>query len=143
MSEQYRLPVPHCPLCGGTLEERTTTAAVVDVCADCHAVWIDWFDGDLATVAGDVHVKGTIPAAHTGDNRCPRCRDKLANERLRGDGPTVLRCASCAGVLVPSAIIDEVAALGPADDGSKSDEKKGTLDRLFSAIRSLFSADKP
>lgn len=144
MSEQYRLPVPQCPLCTGALEERPTSSAIVDVCADCHAVWIDWFDGDLSTVAGQVHVKAALPASHSGERRCPRCRDMLGSEQLRGHGPSVLRCPSCAGVLIPSAIIEEVASLGPADAGEDTESSKSTLDKLFAAVRRLFSPpDKP
>lgn len=140
MSEQYRLPVPQCPLCGGLLEQRSAADAIVDVCADCHAVWIDWFDGDLSTVAAEVRVKNRIPESRAGDKRCPRCRAELGDERLRGHGPSVLRCASCAGVLVPSAIIAEVAAMDPI--GAETAPDQGLLDRLFTSIRSLFSPPK-
>ncbi|MDI1437037.1 MULTISPECIES: zf-TFIIB domain-containing protein [Polyangium] len=137
MSEQYRLASPQCPLCAGLLQERPTPGAVVDVCADCHAVWIDWFDGDVSSVASAVEVRPAVPQARPGARTCPRCRDTLAPEHLRGHGPEILRCPGCAGVLIPSTMLAEVVALGPIEDTSPPTPEEGLFRRMLNAIRAL------
>jgi len=139
MNEQYRLAAPQCPLCAGLLEEKPTPGAVVDVCADCHAVWIDWFDGDLATVAAEVRVRPALPAGHQGRKVCPRCQEDLRSEKLRGHGPSVFRCGGCQGVLVPSAVLSEVVEMGPADEASAEAAPEGLVARTVAAIRNLLS----
>lgn len=137
MSEQYRLASPQCPLCSGLLQEKPTPGATVDVCADCHAVWIDWFDGDVSTVAAAVDVRPAVSQAKPGDRICPRCKDVLAPEHLRGQGPEILRCPSCAGVLIASTQLAEVVALGPVDDTTQDTPEEGLFRRMLNAIRSL------
>lgn len=139
MSTQYRTAPPPCPLCGSSMEDRAAADAVVDVCSACHAVWIDWFDGDIATVAGDVHVTKTIPAHVADKHPCPRCRTELTSERLYQTGPHVLRCLDCSGVLVPSAVLDDVVALGPSDQRGEPHEA-GTLARMLAKLRKVFRA---
>jgi Zn-finger nucleic acid-binding protein len=139
MTEQYRLAAPQCPLCGGLLEEKPTPGAVVDVCADCHAIWIDWFDGDLSSVAADVRVRATLPSGHTGRKTCPRCQEELNAERLRGHGPEILRCGGCMGVLVPSATLAEVVAFGPPEDTTTEPPAEGLFTRLVASLRRALS----
>jgi Zn-finger nucleic acid-binding protein len=139
MSNQYRSAPPPCPLCGSTMEDRAASDAVVDVCTDCHAVWIDWFDGDIATVASDVQVVKTIPVRVADKHPCPRCHTELVSEKLYNTGPHVLRCTDCSGVLVPSSVLAEVVAIGPAD------QRKDVVDdspfaRMLAKLRKVFGA---
>lgn len=139
MSNRYRTTQPPCPLCGGVMEDRAAADAIVDVCSECHAVWIDWFDGDIATVASEVEVVKTIPTHVSDKHLCPRCRKELASERLYETGPHVYRCAECSGVLVPSVVLDEVVALGPADQLPDA-EDPGPLARALAKLRRIFGA---
>jgi Zn-finger nucleic acid-binding protein len=139
MSNQYRVTQPPCPFCGGTMEDRAASDAVVDVCTECHAVWIDWFDGDIATVASDVQVTKTIPARVSDKHPCPRCRIELVSEKLYETGPYVYRCSDCSGVLIPSAVLDEVVALGPAEQHLDT-EDTGPLGRALAKLRRVFGA---
>ena len=139
MSHQYRSTPPPCPLCGSSMEDRAASDAVVDVCTECHAVWIDWFDGDIATVASDIEVVKTIPVRVSDKHPCPRCRTELVSERLYQTGPYVYRCADCSGVLVPSAVLDEVVALGPADQHEDTVDS-GPLATIIAKLRKVFGA---
>lgn len=139
MSQQYRSMPPPCPLCESTMEDRAAADAVVDVCTACNAVWIDWFDGDVATVAGEIDVVKTIPAHVSDKHPCPRCRTELVSERLYQTGPFVYRCHDCSGVLVPSAALADVVAVGPADRRGESLEN-GTFDRMIAKLRKVFGA---
>lgn len=139
MSNQYRSAPPPCPLCGSSMEDRAASDAVVDVCTECHAVWIDWFDGDIATVASDVHVVKTIPVRVSDKHPCPRCRTELVSEKLYRTGPHVFRCSDCSGVLVPSAALDDVVALGPADQRGDTVDN-GPLARILMKLRKVFGA---
>lgn len=139
MSQQYRTAPPPCPLCAGSMEDRAAADAVVDVCTACHAVWIDWFDGDVAAVAGEIRVEKTIPARIADKHPCPRCRTELVSERLFDTGPFVYRCKDCSGVLVPSAILDDVVALGHADQRGDRPET-GSFSRMIAKLRKIFSS---
>ncbi len=139
MSTQYRSAPPPCPLCGSSMEDRAANDAVVDVCTECHAVWIDWFDGDIATIASDVQVVKTIPAHVADKHPCPRCRTELVSEKLYNKGPHVMRCADCSGVLVPSVALDEVVAIGPADHRTDV-EDAGPIARMLAKLRKVFGA---
>jgi len=139
MSTQYRKTQPPCPLCGGSMEDRAAADAIVDVCSECHAVWIDWFDGDIATVASDVHVSKIIPAHASDKHPCPRCRTELISEKLFDTGPHVYRCSDCSGVLVPSAVLDEVVAMGHADQ-LRDTEDTGALARVLAKLRKVFAS---
>jgi Zn-finger nucleic acid-binding protein len=139
MSQQYRSMPPPCPLCGSSMEDRAAVDAVVDVCTECHAVWIDWFDGDIATVASEIEVVRTIPAHVSDKHPCPRCRTELVSERLYQTGPFVLRCSDCSGVLVPSAVLKDVVELGPSEQrGAPIDTNPIT--RMLAKLRKVFSA---
>ncbi len=139
MSNQYRSSPPPCPLCGSTMEDRSAADAIVDVCTECFAVWIDWFDGDIATVASDVQVVKTIPIHVSDKHPCPRCRTELVSEKLYATGPYILRCVDCSGVLVPSAVLDDVVALGPADQRGDAVDS-GPLARILTKLRKVFGA---
>lgn len=139
MSQHYRSMPPPCPLCGSSMEDRAAADAVVDVCTECHAIWIDWFDGDIATVASEVEVVKTIPAHVSDKHPCPRCRTELVSERLYKTGPFVYRCHDCSGVLVPSAYVDEVVAIGPADRRGEAIDN-GPLARMLAKLRKVLGA---
>jgi Zn-finger nucleic acid-binding protein len=121
------------------MEDRAAGDAVVDVCSECHAVWIDWFDGDIATVAGEVDVVKTIPARISDKHPCPRCRTELVSERLYQTGPFVYRCKDCSGVLVPSAALSDVVALGPSDRRGDTDDD-GPFARMIAKLRKVLGA---
>jgi Zn-finger nucleic acid-binding protein len=121
------------------MEDRAASDAVVDVCTECSAVWIDWFDGDISTVAGEVDIVKTIPQHVSDKHVCPRCRTELLSEKLYHTGPYVFRCADCSGVLIPSIVLDEVVALGPADQHLESTDA-GPLARMLTKLRKIFSA---
>ena len=140
MTEHYRARALPCPLCAGMLEERATHASAVDVCTDCHGVWIDWFDGEITTVAGHVapeRLRGAPAPATPGRARsCPRCNRGLEAEPFRERGPEILRCPDCAGVFIPQSALAEVVAMGPPEDRPHTAEPS-VWSRLVDALRRL------
>jgi ribosomal protein L31 len=38
----------HCPKCGTSLSEESMDTVTVDICPNCHGIWLD--DGELAKV---------------------------------------------------------------------------------------------
>jgi Zn-finger nucleic acid-binding protein len=105
------------------MRETHTASSALEVCDACEGLWLDWFDGEVHTVAveheaarisenpGSVPSRPRItptPACPT----CPRCARALASELYkftdaRDDelitGVELLRCAECAGAFVPRA----------------------------------------
>ena len=96
-----------------------STSAEVDVCDACGGLWIDWFDGDIPTLAAEAEAarldRGTpIPSgpAMQAHGICPRCTKTLQADTFRFPDATegelidhveLLRCAECAGSFVPRA----------------------------------------
>ncbi len=139
MSHQYRTTRVSCPLCGSAMEDRAASDAIVDVCSDCHAVWIDWFDGDIGTLAADIQVPKVIPQSLTDKRPCPRCHVDLVAEKLYGHGPHVYRCGDCSGVLVPSAVLEEVVGMVPSAEQQDSADD-GPIARAIAKLRRVFGA---
>jgi Zn-finger nucleic acid-binding protein len=116
------------------MQEREASGVVVEVCPDCSGMWIDWFDGELATVAAQA---GPLPRAgphsERGNGACPKCRAHLEESRYSADGPVVFRCGECAGAFVSRDSVDRLVALGPVLDTLEHPSKPvwlALIDRL-------------
>lgn len=118
-SDAYRLAVVRCPACAEPMRREIMRSAELEVCDACEGLWVDWFDGDVSTVAVEAEAarldRGTpLPSRPssptTGSRACPRCQHPLVPELYRFSdakhddligGVDVLRCADCAGAFVP------------------------------------------
>lgn len=121
-SDAYRLAVIRCPACAEPMRREIMPSAELEVCDACEGLWVDWFDGDVTTVAVEAEVarldRGTpLPRrvapsapATNGSRSCPRCQHALLPELFRFTdarhddligGVELLRCAECAGAFVP------------------------------------------
>lgn len=121
--DAYRGAAVRCPACGETMRREATPSAELEVCDACEGMWVDWFDGEVHTVAVEAELarveRGTPPpsrppepgtGAGVGAGTCPRCSRALVAELYpfsdaRDDelvpGVELLRCAECAGAFVP------------------------------------------
>jgi len=97
------------------MRAESVPSAEVDVCDACGGLWIDWFDGDVPTLAAETEAvrveRGTPVPAIAGQlsGACPRCARALAPDVYRfpdtqpGDlivHVDLLRCEECAGSFV-------------------------------------------
>jgi Zn-finger nucleic acid-binding protein len=105
------------------MRQEPVPSAEVDVCDACGGLWIDWFDGDIPTLAAEAAearasresvLPTSIPRRRAvyGTGACPRCLRALAADTFRFpdaspdeliDHVELLRCAECAGSFVPRA----------------------------------------
>ena len=118
-SPAYRGAVVRCPACGEVMRAEMTRSAPLEVCDACEGVWLDWFDGEVATVAVEHEAarldRGSSPPSRpsrvvSGSGACPRCTRPLVAELYRFadisahdliTGVELLRCPECAGAFVP------------------------------------------
>jgi Zn-finger nucleic acid-binding protein len=119
-SDAYRHAVVRCPGCAEPMRREIVPSAELEVCDACEGLWVDWFDGDVSTIAVEAESarldRGTPlpsrPSAATsvGPKTCPRCQHALVAELYRFSdarnddligGVELLRCAECAGAFVP------------------------------------------
>ena len=118
-SDAYRLAIARCPLCAEPMRREVMPSAALEVCDACEGLWVDWFDGDVSTIAVEAEAarvdRGTPlprrpPSPPTGPRTCPRCQTALVPELHRFSdakdddligGVELLRCAECAGAFVP------------------------------------------
>ena len=116
MTESYRDKPLLCPSCSTPMTSRQSELAVVDVCPDCNGLWVDWFDGEIATVAGSLD---ELPPAHVASRAtgtCPLCATALVLLPY-GDGAVeIFRCGECAGAFVPRRSFDHLVLEGPPSD---------------------------
>lgn len=118
----YRGSTVRCPGCGHPMRSEAVPSAEVDVCDTCGGLWVDWFDGEVHTLAAEAEAarvdRGTPPPGMLGEppkggtSSCPRCMRALTSELYRFKdasedelltGVELLRCAECAGSFVPRA----------------------------------------
>ncbi len=119
-SPVYRGLVVRCPQCGDAMRCEPVPSAEVDVCDHCGGLWVDWFDGEVQTLASEAEAarvdRGTPLPALLGEaplggtSCCPRCQTKLVQELVKfGDAGEhelvndveLLRCVECVGSFVP------------------------------------------
>jgi Zn-finger nucleic acid-binding protein len=117
----YRGVTVRCPACAEAMRCEAVPSAEIDVCDACGGLWVDWFDGEVHTLAVEAEAarvdRGAPPPASVGaprggSNACPRCSRALTLELYRfsdvreGElvtGVELLRCSECAGSFVPRA----------------------------------------
>lgn len=124
------------------MEARSAGQAAVDVCGACAGLWIDWFDGEIATLTR--RAKLPIPPARatdepSRDQRCPRCRGALTLEALGQSRLAALRCGECAGVFVPRDVAAEIErGVDVSDPAPDVTTGPSLFSRLASTVRELF-----
>lgn len=151
----YRGAIPRCPGCDEPMRVEVIPTGEIDVCDACGGLWIDWFDGDVRTLAREAEAarveRGTpLPrpaelAARSGSMACPRCGRALATEDCRFEdarddelvtGVELQRCADCAGAFIPRGsahlLLDRVRETRPASGWEVLVE---VLRRLFGPAR--------
>lgn len=115
----YRGTTVRCPGCGEPMRRDSVPSAEIDVCDACGALWLDWFDGEVHTLATEAEAaridRGGPPVGRRasltgGGGACPRCRKPLvpelypffdASDDELVAGVELFRCSECAGSLVP------------------------------------------
>jgi Zn-finger nucleic acid-binding protein len=98
------------------MRREIVPSAEIDVCDACGGLWVDWFDGQVLTLAVEAEAarvergERTTGAGGMGAAMCPHCRHPLAAELGRFadatadelvTGVELLRCPECAGCFVP------------------------------------------
>lgn len=123
-SRAYREGATRCPACGELMKKGHTPSAELDECEACEGLWLDWFDGEVHTIAVEHEearlARGApllVPSSRrssapppSGSKTCPRCSRALVAELYRFSdakeselitGVELLRCPECAGAFVP------------------------------------------
>jgi len=139
-STGYREAAALCPACAVMLTERNLFDAVVDVCGDCHGVWVDWFDGDLGHVVEQVASDTTDAAAARREGKsggaCPKCQARLSVEDRNG-GVHLLRCGDCGGAFVPHSSFLPLIALAHQEPEIAAQKSPSVFARLVAVLHSL------
>ncbi|MBX3230155.1 MAG: zf-TFIIB domain-containing protein [Labilithrix sp.] len=130
-----------CPGCGASMSalDLEEAKAEVDVCRACGGLWVDWFDGEVRTIATETLRVDTPDLAPETDRRsndpvaigaCPRCSKQLVPERYgvtiddraaredevqREEEAQLLRCEDCMGAFVTRASAEVLAWRSGAD----------------------------
>jgi Zn-finger nucleic acid-binding protein len=141
-STGYRDAPALCPSCAVMMSEKNLYDAVVDVCGDCHGVWVDWFDGDLGHVieqVSDDATRGSPPERETKNGgACPKCQARLTTEN-RADGVLLFRCGDCGGAFVPRASFMSIIALAHQEPEISAQKSSSVFARLIAVLHSLLS----
>lgn len=117
----YRSRTRSCPACAKPMQQRTVPAgtgesAEVDLCELCGGVFIEFFDGEPASVA--LGVQALVHEAPIAPSRawperagCPDCGVPMRAMRYMDgeEGPPVFRCDSCMALFVGHGQLGELA----------------------------------
>ena len=151
-SDAYRLAIARCPACAEPMRREALTSAELEVCDACEGVWVDWFDGDVSTIAVEAEAarldRGTPlpsrPSSPTSGSRtCPRCQHALVPELYRFSdakhddligGVELLRCADCAGAFVPRGSAHLLL------DRAREERTQSPWEALLALLRRWFAA---
>jgi Zn-finger nucleic acid-binding protein len=126
----YRDAPARCPGCEALMEQRSIAEAIVDVCPQCKGLWVDWFDGDLGTIARDAAPLSAAEHAAVGSpSACPRCHSALTMNPHRA----TWHCADCNGVFVPRQEFDSILEFPPPV------ETPSIFQRLLDVLKALVS----
>ena len=115
----YRGVTVRCPACAEVMRCESVPSAEIDVCDACGGLWVDWFDGEVHTLAAEAEaarvdrgtpLPGIAAQPRGGSGACPRCLRALSPELYRFadasedelvSGVELFRCSECAGSFVP------------------------------------------
>ena len=93
-----------CPSCRAPMRLVVESDVDIDVCDDCHGVWLD--PGELDALADS---QSFSPRDFTSDQlgtlKCPRCRTRKFASIHMPFG-VLTRCADCGGVFVGGETLD-------------------------------------
>jgi Zn-finger nucleic acid-binding protein len=132
----FREASQRCPGCATVLDAIELRAALVERCPACAGVWIDWFDGNLGSVARQLDDQPGRGGGGQGTLACPRCQRSLVPELVPGPGAHVFwRCPECAGSFVPHASLEELAVAALRQEAAE--QRRSLRQRLAAALREL------
>jgi Zn-finger nucleic acid-binding protein len=123
----YRDAAIRCPTCGDGLEPQALDDAEIDVCPSCRGLWLDWFDGEIASLVKKARARpdigagvGSSASTDGREPRCPRCGEPLGIDFVHGVG--LLRCGACAGVFVERQNVAALADVVPRSERESATE---------------------
>jgi Zn-finger nucleic acid-binding protein len=133
----YRETALACPACGDVMAPQQVGEAIIDICASCGGIWVDWFDGELAALVRHAPpVEGAQPPNRPGRWACPRCHCQLAEEVYLQSGADILRCSDCSGAFVSRSAARTIARGNPEHKGPPPAED--ALSRLAAVLQRWF-----
>ena len=133
----YRERRRQCPGCQTPMDElpvldSAEESAMIDHCAECGGVFLEFFDGDPGELC-----RGVLARAleHAGENNppawptCPDCQLPMAPQRTISGGSAIARCNGCMGLFATPAQLRELAAHVETE---QPDPSRSLLERLKS-----------
>ena len=100
-----------CPYCHLVLTAHIENDVEIDVCDQCHGVWLD--HGELETISNGEDFLAHRQASERLDRlRCPRC-DTDRFSVIEMEEGVLAQCGECRGLFVEGPIIERVAKLRP------------------------------
>lgn len=96
-----------CPACNVPLRLVVEQDVELDVCDECHGVWLDPGELDALSDTSDFSSRG-FNADQIAELNCPRCSTRTFKEAETAVG-AFTRCSNCQGVFVSGDTLDCIA----------------------------------
>jgi Zn-finger nucleic acid-binding protein len=111
-----------CPSCNTPLRLVVERNVNIDVCDNCHGVWLD--PGELAQLidSNDFTASGSTVSGRS-DLKCPRCSTQEFST-IRADIGSIARCDKCCGVFVEGETLDGITKTDPSQWPRKQTAKR-------------------
>lgn len=149
----YRERLFPCGLCTAAMKPVTLPGdgderVVVDICEACRCVFIEYFDGEPATIARSLRSESLMQVTALGDltgpsnaataanetAQCPECAISMQLMLYLDEGPPVHRCDQCMAILATAAQVAALAQFVQLEKPDDGDSDTG----LFAFLRRLF-----
>ena len=129
-----------CPTCEQSLRSIQESGVPIDVCDQCHGVWLD--PGELDALTQDAEFQpGTPDVDIRPDLKCPRCHQQGFKNVDTNIG-TFARCIHCGGLFVDGTTLDtliiSIGAAAPGHGATESLTLSAEIINLLAEILSLF-----
>jgi len=109
------------------MDRTELDSAVVERCAQCRGVWIDFFDGEFAGIARELDPGGPMGESSKSKVGCVDCKVEMPRVSYLREGPKLHRCPDCLGTFATPKQLASLAAYFETE----TDEPPSWWDRFW------------
>ncbi len=91
------------------MEATQLDTAVVDRCSQCDGVWMDFFDGEFASLARQIEFIAIPGEPSPASISCVDCHANMPRVAYLDRGPPIHRCPECLGTFATPVQLEALA----------------------------------
>jgi Zn-finger nucleic acid-binding protein len=146
---------PMCPRCGCETKNHRYRSSDIDICPECHGIWLDYGDFKKLTSERDTYadesiefeyVRKPLPASE-GYLPCPRCEALMNRENFKRISGVLIDICRDHGVWMDAGELEEIRCFVANGGLDKSQDKeimrnKEEIERIAGRVKDLELMEK-